>query len=143
MNALEFFLKGAKNMPKEIKAIYSYTPRVKLGQMVEMDEITAFISGRTSFNEGAIDNMALEFRDALKCFLMTGRPVRLKGLGIFAPRIGKDGELGINFKMDGRLKSDINVPRRFKGVVVNRDMLGKTAAEMTERWNREHPDDPL
>ncbi len=130
-------------MSKEIKAIFNYSPRVKLGQIVEMEEIAAFISGRTSFNEGAVDNMALEFRDALKCFLMTGRPVRLKGVGIFAPRIDKNGELGINYKIDGRLKSDINVPRRFKGEVVNRDMLGKTAAEMKERWNREHPDDPL
>ncbi|MCX6583226.1 MAG: hypothetical protein NT166_23875 [Candidatus Aminicenantes bacterium] len=130
-------------MSKEIKAVLNYSPRVRLGQIVETEEVAAFISGRTSFNEGAVDNMALEFRDALKSFLMIGRPVRLKGVGIFAPRIDRNGEVGINFKIDSRLRSDINLPRKFKGKIVNRDMLGKTVEDMKERWNSEHPEDPM
>lgn len=130
-------------MPKEVKAIFAYTPRVKMGKVVEIDELVSFIAGRTSFNAGAIDNMLLEFRDALLFFAMTGRPVRLKELGILAPRIDKNGELGLNFKMDSRLKSAMNQQGKFKGDVVNRDMLGKSVEEMKDRWNQEHPENPL
>ena len=130
-------------MPKEVKAIFAYTPRVKMGIVVEIDELVSFIAGRTSFNEGAIANMLFEFRDALLHFAMTGRPVRLKELGILAPRIDKNGEVGLNFKMDSYLKSQMNVPRKFKGEVVNRDMLGKSVQDMKDRWNREHPEDPV
>ncbi len=130
-------------MSKEVKAIFAYTPRVKMGKVVEIDELVSFIAGRTSFNEGAIVNMLFEFRDALLSFTMTGRPVRLKELGILAPRINKNGEVGLNFKLDSRLKSAINQKGKFKGDVVNRDMLGKSVQDMKDRWNREHPEDPL
>jgi hypothetical protein len=35
------------------------------------------------------------------------------------------------------------VEGKFKGKVVYRDMLGKSAAEMIRRWNQEHPDDKI
>lgn len=130
-------------MPKEVKAIFAYTPRVKMGKVVEIDELVSFIAGRSSLNEGSIVNVLCEFRDALLHFAMTGRPVRLKELGILAPKINKNGELGLNFKIDSYLKSQMNVPRKFKGEVVNRDMLGKSVEEMKDRWNREHLEDPL
>lgn len=130
-------------MPKEVKAIFAYTPRVKMGQVVEIDELVSFIAGRSSLNEGAIVDMLFEFRDSLLHFSMIGRPVRLTEVGILAPRINKNGELGLNFKMDSALKSQMNGPKKFKGEVVNRDMLGKSVQEMKDRWNREHPEDPV
>ncbi len=130
-------------MSKEVKAIFAYTPRVKMGKVVETDELVSFIAGRSSLNEGAIVNLLFEFRDSLMHFAMIGRPVRLKNLGILAPRISKDGKYGLTFKIDSQLKKKMNVPKKFKGNVLNHDMLGKSVQEMKDRWNQEHPEDPV
>lgn len=130
-------------MAEEVKAIRAYTPRVVQGDMVEIEDVADYIEGRTSLNGGAVLNMLWEFRKALTVFALSGRPVRLKGLGIFSPRMDKDGVVGLNFRMDPWLKSELNVKGKFKGEMVNRDMLGKSAAEMIERWNDEHPDDKI
>lgn len=130
-------------MAEEVKAIYAYTPRVKLEQIVEMPLLASLIEGRTSFNRGAILHMLAEFSDAIVFFCRSGSPVRLPGLGIFAPKINKDGVFGINFKMDTFLKSEMNTKGTYNGKVVNRDMIGKSVEDMVDRWNEEHPDDKI
>ena len=127
----------------QIKAIYALSPRVKLGKIAELDDIVSLIMGRTGFNEGAVLNMLTEFRNAVLFYVMSGRPVRFKGLGIFAPKINKKGDFGINYKIDRGLKSDMNVPKKFKGDVINSDMIGASIEEIVERWNRENPDQPI
>ena len=130
-------------MAEQIQAIRAYTPRVKQQDIVDIEDLAEFIEGRTSFNGGAVINMLWEFRNALTFFALSGRPVRLKGLGIFSPGMDKDGEIGLNYRLDKWLKSELNVSGKFKGTVVNRDMAGKSAEEMVERWNDEHPDDKI
>lgn len=111
--------------------------------MVEIEEIAKFIAGRTSFNGGAVVNMLWEFRDALAYFASIGQPVRLKGLGIFAPTVNKEGEFNLNYRTDGWLKSELNVTGKFRDVMVNRDMIGKSLDDMIERWNQDHPEDKI
>ena len=130
-------------MAKEITAIFKYTPRVNLGKIVEIDELVSFIIGRTTFNEGAVVALLMELRDALRFFVRSGRPVRLNELGIIGPRINKDGRIGITFKADPWLKSELNVPGTYNGDIINKDMINKSLDEVIERWNREHPDDPI
>jgi len=130
-------------MAEEVKAIRAYTPRVVQGNMVEIEDVADYIEGRSSLNGGAVVNTLWELRKALTVFALSGRPVRLKGLGIFSPRMDKDGVVGLNFRLDPWLKSELNVKGKFKGEVVNRDMLGKSAVEMIERWNEEYPDDKI
>jgi hypothetical protein len=130
-------------MAEAITAIRAYTPRVKQGKTVEVEDIAGFIEGRTSFNGGAVINMLWEFRAAITFFALVGQPVRLKGLGVFAPRIDKDGVFSLNYRPDKWLKSELNVAHRFKGKVVNRDMIEKSTEDMIERWNQEHPDDKV
>jgi hypothetical protein len=130
-------------MTEEIKAIFAYTPRVKLGKMVEIEDIVTFIAGRTSINHGAILNILMEFKEALTFFALSGRPIRLKGLGIFAPKIDKQGVFSVNYKIEKSLKSELNTRGKYKGEVVNRDMIGRTVTEMVERWNQDHPGDTI
>jgi len=130
-------------MPEEVKAIYAYTPRVKLERVTELPTLVSYIEGRTGFNKGAIMAMLSEFSNALVFFGRSGHPVRLPDMGIFAPRIDKNGRFGINFKMDKHLKSELNTEGTFTGEVVNRDMIGKSVEEMVERWNTDHPDDKI
>jgi len=73
--------------------------------------------------------MLTEISEAIVFFCMSGQPVRLPGVGILAPKITKDGVYGLNFKMDAWLKSEMNVKGKFKGRLVNRDMIGKSVDE--------------
>ena len=130
-------------MAEQVQAIRAYTPRVKQENIVNIEDIANFIEGRTSFNGGAVINMLWEFRNALTFFALAGRPVRLKGIGTFSPRIDKDGQFSLNYRPDKWLKSELNVSGKFTGTVVNREMVGKSAEEVIERWNEEHPDDKI
>jgi hypothetical protein len=130
-------------MAEEVKAIRAYTPRVERGKTVDVEDVAGLIAARTSFNGGAVIALLWEFREAITFFALAGRPVQLKGLGVFAPRIDKDGEFSINYRPDKWLKSELNVRGRFKGRLVNRDMIGKSVEEMIERWNQEHPEDKI
>ncbi len=130
-------------MAKEVQAVRAYTPRVVQGQMVDMSILAKLIAGRTSFNTGTILNMLYEFKDALVLYALTGQPVRLEGLGIFSPTVNKNGEFDLNYRTDVWLKSELNKRGEFKGVMKNRDMIGKSLDDMIERWNLEHPDDKI
>lgn len=124
-----------------IEAIRAYTPRVKIGPTADIFEVANFIAGRSGLNEGAILNVMSELREAITFFNMAGRPVRLRGLGTFSPTIDLEGRFDINHRPDKHLLSEINISGRFNGDIVNRDMLGKTADDLVERWNKEHPKD--
>ncbi len=128
-------------MATMIEAIRAYSPRVKIGPTADLFEVVNYIAGRSGINEGAILNVMAELREAVTFFNMAGRPVRLRGLGTFSPTIDLDGRFGVNHRPDKHLISEINIPDRFNGDIVNRDMIGKTAKKLVKRWNREHPDD--
>jgi len=130
-------------MADKIKAIRAYSPRVKIGYTAELFEVVNFIAGRSGLNEGTILNVMTELREAATFFALSGRPVRLRGLGVFAPTIGLDGRFGINHRPDKHLISEINIGGRFVGDLVNRDMIGKTTEDLVERWNLEHPEDKV
>jgi nucleoid DNA-binding protein len=130
-------------MAKEIQAVRAYTPRVVQGKLVEMSMLAQAIAARTSFNTGAILNMLYEFKEVLTEYALSGFPVRLEGLGIFSPTVNKEREFDLNYRTDVFLKSELNKRGAFRGVMKNRDMIGKSLDDMIERWNREHPDDKI
>ncbi len=130
-------------MAKRITAIRSKMPRIKLAKLVEQQEIVSFIAGRTGYNEGAILNMLAELRDMVAFYAKSGRPVKLQGLGIFAPTMDKNGTIKITHRYAGWLKNELNAPGAFLGDIENRDMLNQPAEVLIERWNSEYPDDPV
>ncbi|UCH96704.1 MAG: hypothetical protein JSV88_07590 [Candidatus Aminicenantes bacterium] len=130
-------------MARQIEAIRAYSPRIKRGIVAELGDVVDFIAGRSSLNEGTILNVMAELREAITFYALSGRSVRLRGLGFFAPTIDLEGKLGINHWSDSILISEINVSGKFKGDIVNRDMIGKTTDDLVERWNQEHPNDKV
>lgn len=128
-------------MAKEVQAVRAYTPRIVHEQLVEMSMLAQAIAARTSFNTGAILNMLYEFKEVLTYYALSGFPVRLEGLGIFSPTVNKDGKFDLNYRTDLSLKSELNKRGAYRGVLKNRNMIGKSMDDMIERWNQEHPDD--
>jgi nucleoid DNA-binding protein len=126
-----------------VKAIYAYAPRVKIDKVIELDQMVTYIADRTGFNEGVVIGVLAELRDSVAFYAKGGNSVRLRGLGLFSPRISLNGEFSINYKPDKRLKNILNEPDAFWGEVVNSDMIGKTSDQLIDRWNEEHPDEPV
>jgi len=130
-------------MASRIKAIAAYRPRIKLGRTVQMPELLAYVADRTGLNEGELSLAMNEMRDAIAFFNLSGRPVKLEGLGIYTPKIGLNGIFGVAHLLARELKNRLNTPGAFRGVIENLDMIGKTVADLIARWNTEHPDDPV
>jgi hypothetical protein len=132
-----------KKPKHHVKAIYAYTPRVKIERPVELDQIVMYIAGRTGFNESTIIGVLAELRDSLLFFAKGGYSVRCRGLGLFSPRVSLEGKFSLNYTPDKKIKYELNTEGEFHGEIVNRDMIGKTSDDLIARWNEEHPDEPI
>lgn len=130
-------------MADRIKAINALRPRLKLGPTVQFSELTALISSRTGLTSGQVHAVLLELRDTVAFYHLTGRGVKLDGLGTYLPNLGLDGTFNVEHRLDRRLKASLNEPDVFVGRIQNRRRIGKTAAELVALWNELHPDDPV
>ena len=90
-----------------------------------------------------MDLVLRELRDAVVFFNRAGRGVKLEGLGTYLPNIQLDGTFDVQHRLDRSIKNALNAPGTFTGVILNRENIGKTADELVEMWNAEHPDDPV
>ena len=130
-------------MSKKRKVINAYRPRIELGTTVKTDELVSHIKENSPFSTGTIRGVLIDLHDAIVHFNLSGRPVKVEGLGVFSPGIGVDGVFSVSLRPDRdhvRRLNDLNV---FKGNVLNRSMIGKTPDQLVARWNKEHPDDPV
>lgn len=130
-------------MANRIRAIGAYRPRLRYGKRIQREGLAKFIARSSGLNESGILQMLLELRDAIIFFNLQGIPVKLEGLGTFYPTISLDGTFGVGHRPDPALRHAYNVPLAFRGEIENRDMIGKTVAELVARWNEEHPEDPI
>ncbi len=130
-------------MARLIHALQSYSPRLKLGKRVSMNEVVNFIAGRTGLNRGIILMVLYEIKDALVFFHLSGRSVKLEGLGCYTPKINLKGKIDVTNRIPPEFKAELNESHAFKGEIINRDMIGKTVGEIIALWNKDHPDDPV
>jgi HU domain fused to wHTH, Ig, or Glycine-rich motif len=130
-------------MAPRIKAVNAYRPRIEQGNTVQKPELLRAVSRATSLVEGSVDLAIKESRDQIIEFCRTGRAVKVESLGIFAPSIDLAGNLTISFQPDPAFANGLNMPGTFSGTILNREFIGKTSAELVERWNAEHAEDPV
>ena len=130
-------------MAKLIQAVTEFGPRVALARTAQTPEIAELIASRTSMNAGEVQNALSEFKAALLFFAKQGSAVKLEGLGIFTPTVDLEGNFDVNFRLDTGVDGALNVAGAFKGDILNRENIGKTAAELKDLWNTAHPTDPV
>lgn len=130
-------------MAQIMHVLKAYSPRLKLGKQVTMNEIVSYIAGRTGLNRGIILMALCEIKEALLFYHLAGRPVKLEGLGCYTPKIDLKGNITVAHRIPAEFKADLNKPHAFKGEIINRDMIGKSVGELISRWNEEHPDNPF
>jgi len=126
-----------------VQVLKAYSPHLKIGSRVTMNEVVSFIAGRTGLNRGIIYMVLYEIKDALLFFHRSGRSVKLEGLGCFTPKIDLKGKIDVTNRIPSDFKAELNKPNAFEGEIINRDMIGKSIGDLIARWNDEHTDDKI
>ena len=130
-------------MASRIKAIGAYRPRIEQGNTVQRPELIRALSRATGLVEGSVDQVIKELRDQIIEFNRAGRAVKVDGLGTYGPNISLDGSLDLQYRADTAFGNGLNIPGIFTGTILNREYVGKTSEELVQKWNEEHPDDPV
>lgn len=126
-----------------LQAVRAYGPRLELEPAAGEEEIIAYMERRTGLNASEAIMMLYELHDAILYFNRGGRPVKLPRLGTFTPSIDRHGTLKINFRPGVRLKKQIKQRHKYRGVIQNQEAIGLDNEGYKERWDADHPDDPL
>ncbi|MDQ1353825.1 MAG: hypothetical protein QG657_4132 [Acidobacteriota bacterium] len=126
-----------------VHALKAYAPRLKISSRASMNQVVSFIAGRTGLNRGVISMVLYELQDALLYYHLTGRSVKLDGLGCFTPFIDTKGKIDVTNRLPAEFIAGLNKPNAYEGEIINRDMIGKSSQELIARWNYEHPNDKI
>lgn len=130
-------------MAKLVKALRALAPRINRSRTTKTIEIMDFIKNRTGFNESTIHGVLCELQATLITYLRTGQAVKLPGLGTYAAKVNMDGKIGMVYWPDRTILSRLNDEGAFTGTIQNHDMIGYSTEDLVDRWNIEHPDDPV
>ncbi len=129
-------------MAVRIQAINAYRPRIVQGQAIGEEQYTESLTRRSTLSVGVIKNVKESEMEELVNLLQQGRPVRT-GNATYTLSITLEGRYEVHVKLDKRIAQELNAPGAFQGQIVNAESIGKTSDELVERWNKEHPDDPI
>ena len=130
-------------MAAKITAIAAYKPRIQLEKGAGFKEVVKLIARQTRMKEAKVIYVLKEFCDAVAIIAKQGRGIRIKGFATYRPTIKPNGMLTFNIKAEAALVYQLNTGGAFKGKIINRDMIGKTPAQLMARWNSERPYDPV
>ncbi|MCX6584410.1 MAG: HU family DNA-binding protein [Candidatus Aminicenantes bacterium] len=128
-------------MAKAIKAISALGPRISLGKKASMNELVSAVANRTGLNKGDVLLSVNELRDNIVSIGLSGRGVKIDGLGTFTPKINLKGQISLSVRLDSSISADLNKRKAFEGNIENREMMGKTVQDIIAKWNELHPDD--
>ncbi len=129
-------------MAKLIQAIAAFAPKIDLADAAEPQRFMELITQRTTLSAGVVKNVQESEVETLIGLLKEGRPVHT-GIAIFRPSIDLGGRISVSVRVDKRILSALNATGAFIGEIKNSDNIGKTTEEIVERWNAEHPTDPI
>ncbi|MDQ1351156.1 MAG: hypothetical protein QG657_1458 [Acidobacteriota bacterium] len=130
-------------MAQRIKAIGALGPRITLGKRATMNEMVSTVANRTGLNKGDVLLSVNELRDNIVSIVLSGRGVKIDGLGTFTPKINLKGEISLSVRLDSSISNDLNKRKAFEGNIENREMIGKTVPDIIAKWNELHPEDPV
>jgi len=128
-------------MAYKIEAINAYRPRIEQGNTVQKAELIRGLSHATSLVEGSVSLTLGELKFNILEYLLSGRAVKVDGLGTWAPNISLDGKLSIQYRPDLGFDYELNKPGAFTGTIANREYIGRTSEELVTKWNEENPED--
>lgn len=129
-------------MAKLLQAVVAYGPKLELMDAAEPQRFMELLTKRTTLSAGVVKNVQESEMETLIGLLLEGRPVHT-GVAIFTPSIDLEGNLNVNVRVDKRMLTALNTPGAFTGKIRNKENIGKTSQQLSERWDEENPGDPV
>jgi len=130
-------------MATYIRAVAEYRPRLVHNQTADLELVAEWLSSRSGLNTSEVTMVLLELKAAILFFCRSGTPVKLAGIGRFAPYVRGDGRMRISFRQDSALRNGINAAGAYHGRMANAGNIGLSPQELKELWDEDHPNDPL
>ena len=130
-------------MASKIEAINAFRPKLALNPTAKLDQLVDFIAMRTGANKGTVQLVLAELNDAVIFFALQGTPVKIEGLGTYTPSIDTGGAFDCGHRTDSEIVKALNVAGAYKGVMEDRENIGKTTEQFVAMWNQAHPDDAV
>ena len=128
-------------MAHRIQVISIYRPRIDQGSTVQKPELLRAMSHATSIVEGVVDLVITELRYHIVEYLLSGRAIKINGLGTWTPNLSLDGTLEVQYRADAMLIKALKESRKFHGRISNRENVGLSGDELVAKWNELHPED--
>ncbi len=130
-------------MTNMLQAVNKYGPKLDLNQTARLREVAEWMSMRTGIKKSEVRLLLEEMSEAIVYFNCKGTPIKLPGVGIFGPSIGRRGTKRINLHNDPVLKNGINAPGAYTGRILNKSRIGLDDQGYKDLWDTDHPDKPL
>lgn len=130
-------------MAHRIQVISMCRPRVEQGSTVQKPELVSIMSHGTGIVQSVLDFVICELRDRLIEILRSGRALKIEGLGTWSLNIGLDGRFDVQYRADAALIRALNERGAVTGRIRNRGNIGKSGDEIVQKWNEDHPEDPV
>ncbi len=129
-------------MAKPIHAVQAYSPKIKRNETADLDELMGYITSHSGRQRSVVRGVLDELQAAMTDYFRSGIAVKLPHLGTFAPKINLQGKIKLAFWPAKEIITSVNEPGKYLGRnIENKEMIGKSEADLIARWNEEHPDD--
>lgn len=126
-------------MAHKIEAINALRPRIQQGNTVQKAELIRRLSHATSLVEGSVSMTLSELRFCILEYCLSGRAVKVEGMGTWFPSMSLDGRISIQYRPDLGFDYEINKPGAFTGNVRNKENIGKTSDQLVTEWLEQNP----
>ena len=129
-------------MAKPIQAVSAYRPRIKAHGRATINEVADYMAKRSTLTAGQLKGALSDYAEALLFFALEGQTVEHEALGTFKLSISLDDTVELQFTPAPACARRLNADfRRVAENVEHTESLGQTRADLSARWNREHPND--
>jgi hypothetical protein len=129
-------------MAKTINVLHAYCPRIDLNRQATNERFIEAVTYRSTFCRGVVSGIQINMIETLISMLREGQSVDA-GMAIFSPCVDLSGRINVNARVKKEILRALNVPGVFSGKVDNAESIGQPFSALIERWNTEHPDDPV
>ena len=126
-------------MAYKIEAINALRPRIEQGNTVQKAELIRRLSHATSLVEGSVSMTLSELRFCILEYCLSGRAVKVEGMGTWFPSMSLDGRISIQYRPDLGFDYELNKPGAFTGNVRNKENIGKTSDQLVLEWLEQNP----
>ena len=130
-------------MAKLIKALALYRPRIVQKGIISTQNVIEDLAQLSALSKGDVASFLQDLSDTVLRYLRSGHSVDVDGIGRFHLSVDTVGKIKLNILDDPNIENSLNTPDGFEGEIMNKDLIGEGNAKVIEKWNTEHPDDPI